>query len=88
MSGLVSKQRGYISTSDLSFLLIVEKRLLFKNGLGIESIFLKAFHMLLTERNCYNFHFSPSLHLIQVSCGPEKKKRYTYHHHLALDLQK
>lgn len=83
MSGLVSKQRGYISTSDL----IVEKRLLFKNGLGIESIFLKAFHMLLTERNCYNFHFSPAHHLIQVSCGPEKK-RYTYRHHLALDLQK
>lgn len=57
MSGLVSKQIGYISTSDLSFLLIVEKILLFKNGLEIESVFLKAFHMLLTERNCYHFSF-------------------------------
>lgn len=62
------------STSDLSFLPIVGKILLFKNGLEIESVFLKAFHMLLTERNCYHFSFSPGHHLMHVSCGPEKKE--------------
>lgn len=74
ISVLVNKQLGYTSTSDLSCLLIVEKILLFKNGLEIENVLLKAFHMLLTARNCYNFNFRPGYHLMKVSCGPEKEK--------------
>lgn len=71
---LVSKQLGYISTSDLSCLVIVEKMLLFKNGFEIENDLLKAFHMLLTSRNCYHFSFHPGCHLMQVICVPEKEE--------------
>lgn len=56
-----SRPTGYISTSDLSFLLPAEKILPFKNGLEAE----RSFHMLFTERNC--FHFKVSV-LVTISC--------------------
>lgn len=71
MSGLANKQMGCISTSDLSFLLIVEKVFLFKNEFETESVCLKASPMLLTERNCSCFSFSPGHNLVQVSCSTE-----------------
>lgn len=67
---------GYISTSDLSFLLIVEKIFLFKNEFETESVCLKAFPMLLIERNDSCFSFSPGHHLMQVSCSTESHEEH------------